>query len=896
MRLIGDTLLLLPCAMMAIGTGGCSKDQGLSDSGPDTDPGSDVDADSDADADADADTDTDADTDVDSDGDSDSDTCTTVPDPCIVHVNVAAAEPGCGLSWEEPFQRIQDGIDLASIGAGVTNGICQVWVAAGTYYIYETAETDTVRPKKNVKVYGGFVGDEESLEERDWVANPTILDGHAWEGSSERVWNVVFMQGPSPGYLDGFHITGGYSVPSTDTYRKHGAGVHADSWMQLYNCRLHGNQAVYGGGGWGTLRIFDSLVHGNLAQQGSAFYLPDPSTMYMKRCIVADNPGTAVVSKVNFTVADSVFVGNGAAISASTGMLSLGCTVSGNVFSAHDGGGYGVSIVSFSSDTGVDIHNNVMAGNDGSAISIEGNDSVYLGPRLHHNTIADNGGTGIEIADSRVKIVNNIVHGNAAGGLDADWSSEVLAFGNDIEGWTDLEQNIDADPLFRPVPEPATGTWENIEFDPVSYQTVLTDEDASWPDDALAGLFVQPSATNVRWYPIVGNTGGAVRVWGNATGGVHLGESYALHDLRLTVESPCVDSANGWESAPADFNGGFRWDAPSRANTGVGRPCWVDMGAFEYRDEPEGDGGVDDAGAPDLESCEVEPAPEPGPECGWTVEDLNHGINNAVWGDENGHIWVVGFHEPDRAKFRDGDSWWDVWLPDLESLEDVEGTDAENVYAVGSYTCILEYDGVWWKTIEYSIPGVYYGMWIADDGQVFAAGGMNTSARIAHFDGVDWTMKNFTGPCFFDIWGSSPEDVWAAGEYEIWHYDGLEWVAAETDSPYCNIRKLWGSSSDDIFAVCLSSSTCPILHYDGTSWSKMSCDSDWKLYGVWGTAPDNVYAVGLDGLIAHYDGSSWSEMEVPLAGSDDLMDIWGYGADDFYVLAHWRYLYHYSCP
>ncbi|MBW1872574.1 MAG: hypothetical protein JRJ19_10940, partial [Deltaproteobacteria bacterium] len=53
---------------------------------------------------------------------------------------------------------------------------------------------------------------------------------------------------------------------------------------------------------------------------------------------------------------------------------------------------------------------------------------------------------------------------------------------------------------------------------------------------------------------------------------------------------------------------------------------------------------------------------------------------------------------------------------------------------------------------------------------------------------------------------------------------------------------------------------------------------DINVMDVWGTAPDDIYAVGFKGNILHYDGNSWTKME---SGTEaNLEGIWGYVLKD----------------
>src|SRR5690606_25182517 len=46
-------------------------------------------------------------------------------------------------------------------------------------------------------------------------------------------------------------------------------------------------------------------------------------------------------------------------------------------------------------------------------------------------------------------------------------------------------------------------------------------------------------------------------------------------------------------------------------------------------------------------------------------------------------------------------------------------------------------------------------------------------------------------------------------------------------------------------------------------------------------APDDVYAAGIRGTVLHYDGSTWSRVEVP--SSADFFAIWGSRRDNIVV-------------
>jgi hypothetical protein len=115
------------------------------------------------------------------------------------------------LTWATPLESVKEGIDSAESAQEP----CQVWVAKGIYYIYESSPKDTVQLKSNIGLFGGFAGTETSLEQRDWFENETVLHAGKGRQEGERVSNVVTCDIPAGGVreidteINGFTITGG---------------------------------------------------------------------------------------------------------------------------------------------------------------------------------------------------------------------------------------------------------------------------------------------------------------------------------------------------------------------------------------------------------------------------------------------------------------------------------------------------------------------------------------------------------------------------------------------------------------------------------------------------------------------------------------------------------------
>ncbi|WP_321298916.1 MBG domain-containing protein [Marinifilum fragile] len=128
-----------------------------------------------------------------------------------------------GSSWENATSDLQEAINtIDRMGGG------EVWVAKGTYYPTQQKEYMDIKPYNRsfilanaVKLYGGFVGDEASLRERDIQNNKSILHGgyiNSKQSSDEWVETVVCICTNSNNcnyYMDGFTVLGSHHAWSS---------------------------------------------------------------------------------------------------------------------------------------------------------------------------------------------------------------------------------------------------------------------------------------------------------------------------------------------------------------------------------------------------------------------------------------------------------------------------------------------------------------------------------------------------------------------------------------------------------------------------------------------------------------------------------------------------------
>src|SRR5262249_41171115 len=140
-----------------------------------------------------------------------------------------------------------------------------------------------------------------------------------------------------------------------------------------------------------------------------------------------------------------------------------------------------------------------------------------------------------------------------------------------------------------------------------------------------------------------------------------------------------------------------------------------------------------------------------------------------------------------------------------------------------------------------------------------------------HYDGTRWALV--PAPAFASspgasdliaVWTEKPGDAWAVGDGEVvLHWDGSSWQHVVAPSMGA-LLGVWGSSSQDVWAVGLDEGSGFFRHWDGSSW-----DYNWYglggFWGVWGSDPNDVWVVGTGdrglGSVFRYDGVALNQME-----------------------------------
>ena len=264
------------------------------------------------------------------------------------YVDDTASGANDGTSWTDAFTELQSAIDAAPLNS-------EIWVAVGTYRPSSTGDRGaSFRPATQQRIYGGFAGNETSLDQRAGLFDQTILsgdlagdDGPGFTNRSDNSEHILsFAFGTFGATIDGFTIRGGHADRSAGG----GAWYCSEGFddPRALNCTFADNDARDGGGAvWvGNYDVsgFEACTFlGNRAGAGGAAFRQIPEGkgyLDFNRCRFLGNVSTVrgggayagawagfVDSLFSGNRADGTSEGGGAILGA---VYTLRCTVYGN--------------------------------------------------------------------------------------------------------------------------------------------------------------------------------------------------------------------------------------------------------------------------------------------------------------------------------------------------------------------------------------------------------------------------------------------------------------------------------------------------------------------------------------------------------------------------------------
>jgi hypothetical protein len=130
--------------------------------------------------------------------------------------------------------------------------------------------------------------------------------------------------------------------------------------------------------------------------------------------------------------------------------------------------------------------------------------------------------------------------------------------------------------------------------------------------------------------------------------------------------------------------------------------------------------------------------------------------------------------------------------------------------------------------------------------------------------------------------------VWLVGEQgAALHWDGAQLTTTTTPTTD-TLYGVWGAAANDVWAVGGQPGgvSATVLHWDGSAWSKVDPGLTFTgaYFKVWGASANCVYLVGESATIARFDGMKWSPMQSGAPANQTLLTVTGRACDDAWVV------------
>ncbi len=178
-----------------------------------------------------------------------------------------------------------------------------------------------------------------------------------------------------------------------------------------------------------------------------------------------------------------------------------------------------------------------------------------------------------------------------------------------------------------------------------------------------------------------------------------------------------------------------------------------------------------------------------------------------------------------------------------------------------------------WVVLQEDLDSALISVWGSSEDDVWAVGAdRGNGPLILHWDGESFeTMDSGAGGDLWWVFGFADGPVFMGGaEGNILRYQDGEFSQTITPSSNVTVFGLWGSSPEDMWAVGGSDGGADgafAWRLEGDTWVEPpefppDLRADKSLWKVWGSTADDVWLVGTAGVAVHWDGTSFETTNV----------------------------------
>ncbi|TRX48570.1 hypothetical protein FNH22_28665 [Fulvivirga sp. M361] len=342
-----------------------------------------------------------------------------------------------GKSWTDAFTDLSAALKVIGDGA-------DIWIADGTYKPGGIAPIETSSFEINVaglRIYGGFNGTEEKLEDRKVEIYTTILSGDIGiiDDRSDNIDQIIYYSNSS-NFLQVFDLTiedadsdtakgGGLqsvgkvrleNVTFKNNSASNGGALYAFEDTYLSGCIFKNNSAVGSSHGYGGAIYYNGTEHSKVWINNSEF--TNNEAMLFGGAIATANrrSGLSTISMNDVYVSENEASYGGGIFFQDVNAFVSNTIISDNMASASDGFGGGGGLFIYHST--VTIDSATISGNHtaatGGGLYVERSSELKMNRVIIVNNLASTDGAGLcleyvnDLSNDQVQIVNTVIADN----------------------------------------------------------------------------------------------------------------------------------------------------------------------------------------------------------------------------------------------------------------------------------------------------------------------------------------------------------------------------------------------------------------------------------------------------------------------------------------------------
>jgi hypothetical protein len=269
----------------------------------------------------------------------------------------------------------------------------------------------------------------------------------------------------------------------------------------------------------------------------------------------------------------------------------------------------------------------------------------------------------------------------------------------------------------------------------------------------------------------------------------------------------------------------------------------------------------------------------------WTNESIpDVPALRAIWGSAANDIYAAGEHG--AILHFNGSTWDALHSPTCKRIGDIWGSGASDIYAVGDDGLVLHSNGATWASIGKNSPDEHTRVIWAESANRFALANYLDCGTVYFYKDGSWITSKMPVDATSDLYqfeltvnalgGTTLDDMWAAMDRGMFHYDGNEWKEYDVTDFDVSIRTIWVPDSP---APPIAGGRNAIFEFNGYKWNRTLDTSPDRAVALWGSGPI-VYAITNQNVYVYDEG--WSGIPSP---GGFLLDISGVSKNEVYVIA-----------